>query len=62
MWRENRMVSAGKERREGLGSYRAGPHLPPPGQLTDILTVSFATMRGALCPGGTTHMRGNYKY
>lgn len=56
------MVSAGKERREGLGSYRAGPHLPPPGQLTDILTVSFATMRGALCPGGTTHMRGNYKY
>lgn len=62
VWREIRMVSAGKERREGLGSYRAGLYLPPPGQFTDILTVLFATKHGAPCPVGATCMRGNYKY
>lgn len=56
------MISAGKERREGLGSYRVGLYLPPPGQFTDRLTVLFATMRDALCPEGVTCMRGNYKY
>lgn len=46
------MVIVGEEYQERLGIFCVGLYLPPPGQLTDVLTYCLPHTAGNLCPEG----------